>query len=92
MVYGILKQPDLNCIHSALVPAFHEGSTDCQNTVNAGKYLEKLNFYTLIVPVETFLRNVIRSLSNGYFTSSISTMVHVRVSQSESSGKVETWK
>lgn len=51
-----------------------------------------MNFYTLIVPVETFLHNVIRSLSNGYFVSSIFTMVHVRVPQSESNGKVETWK
>jgi len=52
-------------MHTAPVPAFCECSGDCQNTEAAGKYLEKVIFYILIAPVETFLINVIRSLSNG---------------------------
>lgn len=44
------------------------------------------------MPVETFLVNVMRSVSNGYFARSVFTTVHVRVPQSDSKGKVETWK
>lgn len=45
------------------------------------------------MPVETFLLNVIRSLSNGYSNvGSIFSIVPVRVPQSDSDGKVETRK
>lgn len=44
------------------------------------------------MPVETFLLNVMKRLPNGYFVCSVFTTVHVGVPQSDSKGKVETWK